>query len=341
MNVERRTVVVTGGSAGVGRAIALKFAREGYHVSLLARSVEGLGSAKREIESLGGEAIAFPVDVSDAAAVFRAADQTVERWGKLDIWINDAMVTMFAPVADMSPEEFRRITEVTYLGCVYGTMAALKHMRARGSGTIVQIGSALAYRAIPLQSAYCGAKFAIRGFTDSLRSELIHDRSKIRLTMIQLPAVNTPQFDWARNRFRRRPKPLPPIFQPEAVADKVFGVVQNPPRELWIGFSAIKAIAGTFAAPGWLDRYLAKAAYEGQFGQEQAPADATDNLFEPASFGHHVRGRFSREAEQRVIAARPSVLHAFGAAVCTAGLAWLMLNLARHRPGKIRARPPA
>jgi NADP-dependent 3-hydroxy acid dehydrogenase YdfG len=334
MPVEHRTIVVTGGSAGIGRAIALKFASEGYRVSLLARSVEGLESAKREIESLGGEAIAFPVDVTDADQVFRAADETVERWAKIDAWVNDAMVTMFSPVADMSPDEFRRITEVTYLGCVYGTMAALKHMRARGSGTIVQIGSALAYRAIPLQSAYCGAKFAIRGFTDSLRSELIHDQSEIRLTMIQLPAVNTPQFDWARNRFPRRPKPLPPIFQPEAIANKVFSVAHNPPRELWIGFSAIKAIAGTFAAPGLLDRYLAKAGYSGQFGQEPAPEDAMDNLFAPVSFGHVVRGRFSREARQRVIAARPSVLRAFGAAACTVGLAWLLSKLARSLTGK-------
>jgi NAD(P)-dependent dehydrogenase (short-subunit alcohol dehydrogenase family) len=330
MNVERRTVVVTGGSAGIGRALALKFASEGYRVSLLARSVEGLESAKREIEALGGEAIAFPVDVSDSAEMFRAADEIAQRWGAIDIWINNAMVTMFSPVSDMSAEEFRRITEVTYLGYVHGTMAALRHMRPRNSGKIVQIGSALSYRAIPLQSAYCGAKFAIRGFTDALRSELIHERSKIRLTMIQLPAVNTPQFDWARNRFPFRPQPLPPIFQPEAIADKVFRAAQNPPRELWIGFSAIKAIAGTFAAPGLLDRYLAKAGYEGQFGQEHATADTTDNLFEAARFGHVVRGRFSREAKQRVIAVRPSVLRAFGATVCTAGLAWLLLKLARR-----------
>jgi NADP-dependent 3-hydroxy acid dehydrogenase YdfG len=335
----RQTVVVTGGSAGLGRAIALRFAQERFRVSLIARSSEGLESAKQEIENSGGQVLAFALDVSDSAEMFRAADETVQRWGAIDIWINNAMVTMFSPVSEMSVEEFRRITEVTYLGYVHGTMAALRHMRPRNSGTIVQIGSALAYRAIPLQSAYCGAKFAIRGFTDSLRSELIHERSKIRLTMIQLPAVNTPQFDWARNRFPFRPQPLPPIFQPEAIADKVFRAVKNPPRELWVGLPAIKAIAGTLAAPGLLDRYLAKSGYDGQFSQERAHVDATDNLFEAARFGHVVRGRFSREAKQRVIAVKPSVLRA----LCATGLGALVclfLGLALNRKSRNRLRLP-
>jgi len=324
------SVVVTGASAGLGRAIALKFARERCRVSLIARSAEGLDSAKREIEAFGGQALAFALDVSDAAAIFQAADETAQRWGTIDIWINNAMVTMFSPVSEMSAEEFRRITEVTYLGYVHGTMAALKHMRPRNSGTIIQIGSALSYRAIPLQSAYCGAKFAIRGFTDSLRSELLHDRSGIRLTMLQLPAVNTPQFDWARNRFPFRPQPLPPIFQPETIADRVFRAARNPPREIWIGFSALKAIAGTLAAPGLLDRYLAKSGYDGQVSEERAPPDPTDNLFAPAPFGHVVRGRFSRQARNRVVPFNPLVLRAAVAAASVLILACLFVKIARR-----------
>jgi NAD(P)-dependent dehydrogenase (short-subunit alcohol dehydrogenase family) len=312
MQAQNRTVVITGASAGLGRALALRFSCGGYRVSLIARSQEGLDAAKRDIERSGGEALAFALDVSDPAALRRAADETANQWGPIDIWINNAMVTMFSAVSQMSPEEFRRITEVTYLGVVHGTMAALAHMRPANSGTIIQIGSALSYRAIPLQSAYCGAKFAIRGFTDSLRSELIHDRSKIRITMIQLPAINTPQFDWARNRFPFRPQPLPPIFQPETVAERIFHAAANPPRELWIGFSALKAIAGAFVAPGYLDRYLAKSAYDGQFSEQPAPAEQTDNLFASATFGHAVRGRFSDKARARVLAVSPWTLRLMG-----------------------------
>jgi short-subunit dehydrogenase len=330
MHPEDKTVVITGGSAGLGRAIALKLAREGFRVGLIGRSEKGVESAKQEIENVGGQALAFALDVSNPAQVCRAADETVARWGKIDIWINNAMVTMFSPFAEISAEEYRRITEVTYLGYVYGTMAALKHMRVEGRGTIVQIGSALSYRAIPLQSAYCGAKFAIRGFTDSLRSELIHDRSRIRLTMVQLPAVNTPQFDWARNRFSNRPKPLPPIFQPEAIANTVFRAIQNPPRELWVGLSAVKAIAGAIVAPGFLDKYLAKSGYDGQFTQERVHDDSVDNLFTPTHFGHVVRGRFSRQAKSRVLALSPYVLQAIAATASTAALASLLLRVTRR-----------
>jgi NAD(P)-dependent dehydrogenase (short-subunit alcohol dehydrogenase family) len=308
-----RTVAVTGASAGIGRAIAVKFAREGWHVALIARSPRGIESVKREIESAGGRAGAFPVDVSDADALFQAADEIAQSWGGIDVWVNNAMVTMFAPLSEMSPKEFRRITEVDYLGYVHGTMAALKHMRSRDSGTIIQIGSALSYRAIPLQSAYCGAKFAIRAFTDSLRSELIHGGSRIRLSMMQLPAVNTPQFDWARNRFPRRPRPLPPVFQPEAIAERVYRAALAPPRELWLGFPTFKAIAGAIAMPGFLDRYLARNAYDGQFTSEPAPIDATDNLFEPASVGHVARGRFNERAKTRVTPLNPSTIRAFAA----------------------------
>lgn len=250
---EPRTVVITGASAGVGRATALAFARRGWNVALLARG--GLESARKDIEQAGGKALTISVDVADADAMFAAAEQVVRHLGAIDVWVNNAMVAMFAPVSEISPAEFRRITEVTYLGYVFGTMAALKHMRPRNVGIIVQVGSALSYRAIPLQSAYCGAKFAIRGFTDSLRSELQHERSDVRLTMVQLPAVNTPQFNWARNKMPRRPQPMPPIHQPEAIAEAIFRASQSAPRELWVGFTSVRAILGTMVAPGLLDKF--------------------------------------------------------------------------------------
>lgn len=225
------TVVITGGSAGVGRATALAFARRHWNVALIARGAEGLREAQQEIEKVGDKAFTVSADVADADSVFAAANRIIKHWGGINVWINNAMVTAFSPVSELSPEEFRRITEVTYLGYVFGTMAALKH----NVRTIVQVGSALAYRAIPLQSAYCGAKFAIRGFTDALRTELLHDRSDTRITMIQLPAVNTPQFDWARNRMPRRPRPVPPIHQPEAIAEEIFRASQDAPREAWVG----------------------------------------------------------------------------------------------------------
>jgi NAD(P)-dependent dehydrogenase (short-subunit alcohol dehydrogenase family) len=215
-------VVITGASAGVGRAVALRFAGAGAGLGLIARAEDALLDVKEETEQRGARAVIAPIDVADADAVFAAADAIAADLGPIDIWINDAMVTMFSPVWQMTPEEFRRVTHVTYLGAVYGTMAALRHMRPRNRGTIVQIGSALAYRGIPLQAAYCGAKHALRGFTDSLRTELIHARSAIALTTVELPAVNTPQFDWARTRMPRKSRPVPPVVQPEAIAEHIF-----------------------------------------------------------------------------------------------------------------------
>jgi NAD(P)-dependent dehydrogenase (short-subunit alcohol dehydrogenase family) len=305
-----RTVVITGASAGVGRATALAFARRGWNIALLARDSSGLENAKREVEQAGGDAMTIPADVADADAMFAAAAQVVERWGAIDVWVNDAMATMFAPLADISPVEFRRITEVTYLGYVFGTMAALKHMRPRNAGTIVQVGSALGYRAIPLQSAYCGAKFAIRGFTDALRSELQHDRSAIRITMLQLPAVNTPQFDWARNKMPRRPQPMPPIYQPESIAEAVFHASQAAPRELWIGFSSLKAIVGTMVVPGLLDRLLARTGYEGQFTSEPRNPEQADNLFRPLPGGHATHGRFDDRARRNAATFNASAVRA-------------------------------
>jgi short-subunit dehydrogenase len=294
--VAKKTVVVTGASAGVGRAIATRFGRAGANVGLLARDGDALSEVKREIENLGGTAVVAAVDVSDAEAVFYAADKIAERLGSIDIWINDAMVTVFAPVWDITPAEFRRVTEVTYLGVVHGTMAALRHMRTCGRGTIIQIGSALAYRGIPLQSAYCGSKHAIRGFTDSLRAELIHAGSPIRITIMELPAVNTPQFDWARTHMKKRPRPVPPVVQPEVIAESTFRAALHPRREYWIGWSTIKVILGNMLLPGFLDRYLAKVAFEAQETNVPVSADRKDNLMTPVHDLHRTRGNFGREA---------------------------------------------
>ena len=258
------TVAVTGASAGVGRAVALRFARAGANLALIARDPAALGEVKKEAENLGANAMVAPADVADANALFEAADAIVAQCGTIDIWINDAMVTVFGPVWTITPEEFRRVTEVTYLGMVHGTMAALRHMRPRNRGTIVQVGSALAYRGIPLQAAYCGAKHALRGFTDSLRTELRHDNVAVAVTIVELPAVNTPQFDWARTHMPRQPRPVGPVVQPEAIAEKIFAAALDPKREYWLGSSTLKAILGTMVLPAFLDRYLAKNAYEAQ-----------------------------------------------------------------------------
>ncbi len=294
------TVVVTGASAGVGRSVALEFARQGANVALLARGKERLESAAQEARELGVKAVPIVVDVADATAIDAAAEQVEFELGPIDVWVNDAMVTIFAPVHAIEPEEFRRVTEVTYLGQVHGTLAALKRMRRRNRGTIIQIGSALSYRAIPLQSAYCAAKFAVRGFTDSLRSELQHEGSRIRLTMVQLPAVNTPQFDWARNRMEKKAQPLPPIFQPEAIAREVVRAARLTPRELWIGRSALKAIIGTLLAPLLGDKILATEGYAGQLGSEQRDESRPDNLFQPAPGDPGAHGRFDDKSDPSV-----------------------------------------
>jgi NAD(P)-dependent dehydrogenase (short-subunit alcohol dehydrogenase family) len=307
---EARTVVVTGASAGVGRATALAFARRGWRVALLARRSPGLENARAEVACAGGAVLAIAADVSDAAAVTAAAEQVIERWGAIDVWVNCAMATIFAPIVDICPTEFRRVTEVTYLGYVFGTLAALRHMRPRNSGTIVQVGSALSYRAIPLQSAYCGAKFAVRGFTDALRSELRHDGSAIRVTMVQLPAVNTPQFDWARNKMDRRPQPMPPIHQPEAIGEIIFRASRDAPRELWLGGASLRAILGTMIAPALLDRSLARKGYAGQLTSEFKSPTAPDNLFQPASNGHRKHGRFDDRAQVKTSAFNAAVVRA-------------------------------
>jgi NAD(P)-dependent dehydrogenase (short-subunit alcohol dehydrogenase family) len=317
-----RSVVITGGTAGVGLAAALRFASAGDRVCVVARA--GVESARRAIEAQGGQALGFEADVSERGALFQVADDVAAQWGGIDIWVNNAMATMFAPVSEMTCEEYERVTAVTYLGCVYGTMAALKHMRAQKSGAIIQIGSALSYRAIPLQSAYCGAKFAVRAFTDALRSELIREKSPVKLTMLQLPAVNTPQFGWARNRMGARPRPLPPVFEPEAIAEIVFKASYTAPRELWIGLPTLKVIAGAIAVPGYLDRYLAGAGFDGQL--TQAPeTDPGGNLFAPKADGHTARGRFSDETKPAPIAINPTAVRV-GVAVLLVAAAALLLS---------------
>lgn len=289
-------VVVTGASAGVGRATAHTFASRGAQVGLIARGTQGLQAAAAEVEKCGGKALALSADMADPDAVEAAAQRVEEVFGPIDIWVNCAMATIFAPFHRISPDEYRRATEVTYLGFVYGTMAALKRMRPRNRGTIVQVGSALSYRAIPLQSAYCGAKFAIRGFTDSLRTELMHDGVDVRLVMVQMPALNTPQFDWARNKMSRRPQPVPPIFQPEIAAEAILYAVYSRRREVWVGGSSVRAIAANKMFPGLLDRYLARRGYSAQLADEAADPNQPDNLFDPVPRDPGTHGRFENRA---------------------------------------------
>ncbi len=287
-----RVVVVTGASAGVGRAVARAFGRQRAKVALIARTEEALLAAAREIEHAGGHALALPLDVSDWAAVERAADQVVARWGRIDVWVNDAMVSVFAPVRDTRPEEYRRVLEVDYLGYVHGTLAALRHMLPRDRGHVIQIGSALVYRSIPLQSAYCASKAAIRGFTDSLRCELHHDRSHVKISMVQLPAVNTPQFDVVRSRLPNRPQPVPPIYQPEVIARAVLHVADHPVRELWVGWSAVKAILAQRLVPGLLDRYLGRTGYAAQQTPVPARPDRRDDVDVPLPGDRGAHGGF-------------------------------------------------
>jgi NAD(P)-dependent dehydrogenase (short-subunit alcohol dehydrogenase family) len=287
-----RVVVVTGASAGVGRAIARAFGAEGARVALLARNAAALENAAAEIRAAGGEALVVPTDVSDARAVDAAADAVVARWGRLDVWVNDAMVSVFSPVMETTPEEYRRVTEVTYLGYVHGTRAALRHMLPRDAGHVIQVGSALCYRSIPLQSAYCAAKAAARAFTDSLRTELLHDRSHVSLSMVHLPAVNTPQFEYVRTRLPGHPRPVPPIYQPEVMARAVLDVARRPRRERWVTWSAARAILGQRVVPGLLDRYLGRVGYRAQQADRPPEPGRPDNLetFVPGDRG--ARGEF-------------------------------------------------
>ena len=297
-NKKAEVVVITGSSAGVGRATAHRFAHGGAKVALLARASKALDGAADELRAMGCQVLAIPVDVADAAQIEAAAERIEQELGPIDIWINAAMATIFAPVHEISAEEFQRATDVTYMGCVHGTMSALKRMRPRNRGKIVQVGSALAYRAIPLQSAYCGAKFAIRGFTDALRVELMHEKSNISITMVQLSAFNTPQFQWARTRMPRRPQPVPPIYQPEVAARGIYYAAHHQRRELWVGYPAVKAIIGNGLVPWLADRILAKKGYSGQMGGEPVPTDRPDNLFQSVDRDFGTHGRFDDRSRE-------------------------------------------
>ena len=318
-------VVVTGASAGVGRAVAHAFAKEGAHVALLARGEQGLEDARREVEALGGRGIALPTDVAEPEQVEAAAEAAESELGPIDVWVNDAMATVFARFVDVAPEEYERATRVTYLGTVNGTRAALSRMVPRDRGVVVQVGSALAYRAIPLQSAYCGAKFAIRGFTDSVRTELLHDGSNVWITMVQLPALNTPQFNWCRTKLPFHPKPVPPIFQPEVAANAVVWAAGHRRRELDVGWSARKAILAQKLAPRIADLYLARKGFDAQQIRELPLNGRRDNLFEPVPDGAATHGMFDAEARSRSLQLwasthRPLVAAVGGIAAAAAGL---------------------
>jgi NAD(P)-dependent dehydrogenase (short-subunit alcohol dehydrogenase family) len=294
-------VAITGASAGVGRATACAFARRGAAVGLIARGQERLESARQEVERLGGRAVTVSADVADADQVERAAAEIETALGPIDVWVNNAMATVFAAMADVTPEEFRRATEVTYLGSVWGTMTALRRMVPRDEGVVVQVGSALAYRGIPLQGAYCGAKHAMQGLLESLRTELLHQGSSVRLTMVQLPALNTPQFTWARSKMPRRAQPVPPIFQPEVAAEAIVWAAQDPPRELMVGWPTIKAVVGNAVAPSYVDRYLARTGVDSQQTDEAEDPHRPDNLFEPVPGNQGAHGPFDRQAKSRSV----------------------------------------
>ncbi len=291
-----KVVVITGASAGVGRATARAFAKKGANIALLARDRNRLEAAGKEIKDLGGDALIIPTDVSDPNQIEAAAKAVEKEFGAIDIWINNAMVSVFSPVKEMTPDDYKRVTEVTYLGYVYGTLTALKYMLPKNSGIIVQVGSALAYRGIPLQSAYCAAKHAIKGFTESVRTELLHDRSHVKITMVQMPAMNTPQFNWVKSRLPRKAQPVPPIFQPEVAANAIVFASSHYRREWYVGAITTAAIIGNKIAPGIIDKYLAKNGYDSQQYNGPENQDRPNNLYETVLGDFKARGDFDKRA---------------------------------------------
>jgi NAD(P)-dependent dehydrogenase (short-subunit alcohol dehydrogenase family) len=330
-----QVVVVTGATSGVGRAIARRFARDGASVGLIARGAEGLAATATDVESVGGTALTLPTDVADYDAVDAAAARVEERLGPIDVWINDAMTTVFAYFVDIEPDEYRRATEVTYLGTVWGTRAALARMSPRDRGLIVQVGSALAYRGIPLQAPYCGAKHAIKGFTDSLRTELRHRGSSIELKMVQLPGVNTPQFDHCRSKFATRPQPVAPVYQPEVAADAVRWITRHRRRELWVGAPTVATIVGNRLASRVMDRYLAHAAVRGQLTDDPPSAEnRVGNLFESTCGDPGARGDFDETAHPRSyqqIVSRHRGLVTGAIAACVTGTVVALAHLRQER----------
>jgi short-subunit dehydrogenase len=296
MDQKAQVVVITGAGAGVGRATVRKFASTGAHIGLVGRNLTRLEQAAKEVRNFGGKAVVCIADSANATQIEAAAAAVETALGGIDIWVNNAIATIYSPFSEISPDDYKRATEVTYLGAVYGTMAALKRMKARNCGVIVQVGSALAYRAIPLQAPYCGAKFAIRGFTDALRTELLHERSRVHVTMVQMPGLNTPQFDWGKNHMPMQPQPMPPIFEPETAAKAIFWAAHHKRREVYVCLSSLKAIWANKFIPGLLDRYLARVGYSGQ--QDNQPADPSrpDNLWQSVDGDIAAHGRFDNRA---------------------------------------------
>jgi NAD(P)-dependent dehydrogenase (short-subunit alcohol dehydrogenase family) len=303
-----RVVVITGAAAGVGRAVAMRFATAGARLGLISRDERALQDLAEKIEKAGGRAAIAALNVSDADAVSAAADRFERELGAIDLWVNDAMVTVFSPVHEISAEEFREVTDVTYHGVVFGCMAARKHMRPRRRGQIINIGSALAYRGIPLQSAYCGAKHAIRGFTAALRSEIAHDETNIQVSIMELPAMNTPQFDWARTHMAHQPRPMGTVYQPEAAAEAVFRAAERAPREYWVGLPTLMTIVGNMIAPDFLDSYLARTAFKGQERARMVQPDRKDNLFRPITPLHRTHGAFDAIAKPRAMIVSGSLM---------------------------------
>ena len=335
-------VIVTGASAGVGRAIATRFAQEGAWLGLIAREKAALEQTKGELMQLGVPVMIFPADTSDAEAMFEAAKAFERELGPIDVWVNAAMVTVFSPVSKMTPEEFRRVTEVTYLGFVNGTLAALNHMRPRNRGTIVQVGSALAYRGIPLQSAYCAAKFAIRGFTESLRTELEYEKSNVRVSMVQLPGINTPQFDWARAHIEHHPRPVAPVLQPEVPAEAVLKAAREGGSEYWLGRTVATLIMGNMWFPNLIKNYLARTAFTGQQTKDRISSSRPDNLMQPVHKYHRTRGSFGKNASTwaPVFPAQTTRLAVLAAGTAaTIGLGYLLARVtAPRRPQLPRRR---
>jgi NAD(P)-dependent dehydrogenase (short-subunit alcohol dehydrogenase family) len=332
-------VMITGASAGVGRATARAFARQGAAIGLLARGRAGLEAAAREVEELGGRALVLRADVADCDQVDAAADALASAFGRIDVWVNNAMASVFSPVMATTPAEYKRVTEVTYLGVVHGTLAALRHMRPRNAGAIVQVGSALAYRGIPLQSAYCAAKHAVEGFCDSLRAELLHDGSRIRVTMVQLPAVNTPQFEWVKSRLPNRAQPVPPIFQPEPIADAIVRAAKSAGREVFLGYPTTIAIVGNKLAPGLGDHYLARTGVASQQTDEPEDPGRPNNLWEPVDADHDfgAHGRFDARARTHMWHVWPAKYRRLIGGIAAATLAIIATRNWRARSGLLES----
>ena len=340
--------VVTGGTAGVGRATARLLADHGWDVAVLARGAERLDATRTDLEARGAHVLALEVDVADAGAVEDAAARVEDELGPVDVWINNAMATVYAPTWELDPHEFARATQVTYLGVVHGTLAALRRMRPRNRGTIVQVGSALSYRGIPLQSPYCGAKHAVKGFTESLRTELMHERSRVHVTMVHLPALNTPQFEWGRTKLRRHPQPVPPIFQPEVAAEAIVFAATHRRRELLVAWPTVKTVWGNKLAPWLADLYLARAGFDAQQTDEPVDPNRPDNLDAPAPGDWAAHGSFDAQAKRssallRASLHRDALATAAGAALVVLGLrrrSTVTRPRARRRSAGAAARPP-